>query len=963
MRKQYLKKRSMVLTLFYRQFPLLCFFLIVFDLTTTIIFSIANMKESSRDMIARTESQISEYIHSVWNLGEAIADAPSTRDDSLSLRQRAQLLVPYAEKYDLFMLGITDAEGFLGSTLQREKITSKAMINEKGIADLSSRPAFQEMMATGKAVLTDTYLAGADAKTRIYTIWIPYYEKDAIAGAITVSIKFSFISNIIESTSLQDNYYFSLLDSRNVISANSQPFLYNKRIEEAYAESLWVSIPVEELKQALNEGKSGSYWGINNNRLEYITYKPVKGTSWKLIMRTDFFGSFRNTFYSLGLKTAVYLSLFFLFLLKRNRDVFARERLYDMMTANVKDIFLVYDLKKPHIEYISGNVERVLGLPIERLMEDAEFLRTHIGDIPNIAFTEGNCSRNCEIRNFKTGELHSFRLQVYNIFENGKHWVIVVLSDVSEEHKQKRLLENALEMARRADMAKSTFLSNMSHDIRTPMNAIVGMVALAAAHAGDKDRVLGYLSKIMVANNHLLGLINDVLEMSKIESGNLPLKNLPFMLPELCRELLIMVRPLTEKKKIALFISTEGIRHEKVIGDKLRLIRVFINLVGNAVKFTEQGGSLHIRIKELDSMEDGCALYEFSFQDTGSGIAPESLEKIFLPFERLEEDHTTSKSEGSELGLAITQQIVSLMGGEIHVDSVVGKGSCFTVRVLMRTQEEKEEYYIPSQWKGRQVLIVDESAEQCQDTVRMMTMFDIKCKCASSEEAAVREIAAAGERYQALFLGKKEPGQGSIATIRRLRQLAGGKLPIVIVTAYDWADFEKEAYAEGVTAFVERPLFKSAVARVFEIIQSDDVFHHPEEENDIPSFGKRRILLVEDNELNMEIAQEFLLMADLMVETAFDGKEAVEKFAASPVGYYDMVLTDVQMPVMNGYEEAAAIRAMLREDAKSIPIVAMTANAFAEDVQRAMESGMNEHIGKPISFDRVMEILRKWFIP
>lgn len=963
MRKQYLKKRSMILTLFYRQFPLLCFFLIVFDLTTTIIFSIANMKESSRDMIARTESQISEYIHSVWNLGEAIADAPSTRDDSLSLRQRAQLLVPYAEKYDLFMLGITDAEGFLGSTLQREKITSKAMINEKGIADLSSRPAFQEMMATGKAVLTDTYLAGADAKTRIYTIWIPYYEKDAIAGAITVSIKFSFISNIIESTSLQDNYYFSLLDSRNVISANPQPFLYNKRIEEAYAESLWVSIPVEELKQALNEGKSGSYWGINNNRLEYITYKPVKGTSWKLIMRTDFFGSFRNTFYSLGLKTAVYLSLFFLFLLKRNRDVFARERLYDMMTANVKDIFLVYDLKKPHIEYISGNVERVLGLPIERLMEDAEFLRTHIGDIPNIAFTEGNCSRNCEIRNFKTGELHSFRLQVYNIFENGKHWVIVVLSDVSEEHKQKRLLENALEMARRADMAKSTFLSNMSHDIRTPMNAIVGMVALAAAHAGDKDRVLGYLSKIMVANNHLLGLINDVLEMSKIESGNLPLKNLPFMLPELCRELLIMVRPLTEKKKIALFISTEGIRHEKVIGDKLRLIRVFINLVGNAVKFTEQGGSLHIRIKELDSMEDGCALYEFSFQDTGSGIAPESLEKIFLPFERLEEDHTTSKSEGSGLGLAITQQIVSLMGGEIHVDSVVGKGSCFTVRVLMRTQEEKEEYYIPSQWKGRQVLIVDESAEQCQDTVRMMMMFDIKCKCASSEEAAVREIAAAGERYQALFLGKKEPGQGSIATIRRLRQLAGGKLPIVIVTAYDWADFEKEAYAEGVTAFVERPLFKSAVARVFEIIQSDDVFHHPEEENDIPSFGKRRILLVEDNELNMEIAQEFLLMADLMVETAFDGKEAVEKFAASPVGYYDMVLTDVQMPVMNGYEEAAAIRAMLREDAKSIPIVAMTANAFAEDVQRAMESGMNEHIGKPISFNRVMEILRKWFIP
>lgn len=726
---------------FYRWFPLICIVLIVFDLITTVWYSVLSMEHSAEDTIKRTESQISEYIKSVWNLGNAIAAAPATRDASLSLRQRAQMLIPYADAFDLFMIGITNEKGLLGSTLERSQITSKAMLNDEGVGDLSPRKAFQDAMATGDSILTDTYLAGADGKTWIYTIWIPYDTDGRRAGVVTISIKFAFISDIIQSTSLKDNFYFTLVDSRHKISANADTSLINADLAEAYAKSRWVSIPLAELERNLTAQRAGSYWGINNARLEYVRYMPVQGTSWSLIMRTDFFGSFKNAFGSLAVKLAVYSSLFLLFLLKRNRDVFARDRLFTMMTANIDEVFLAYETDKRKLTYVSGNAERMLGLPADKLMADADILRPYIRELPwdtEHAPAGSDCSWTGEIRNPQTGRDHPFHFRAYRMTEDGKRWAVVVLTDLTEDQKQKKLLEAALAAAEKANTAKSVFLTSMSHDIRTPMNAIVGMTAIASAHIDDRDKVLDCLSKITVANAHLLGLINDVLDMSKIETGKMALGHTPFSLSELCRNMLAMIQPQVESKPLSLFLEAESITHERVMGDPLRLTQAFINIVGNAVKFTAPGGWLRIRIEEAESGRPGYGLYRFSFADNGMGMDQSFLPRLFQPFERAE-NSTVSKIEGSGLGMAITRQIVQLMQGDIAVESAPGRGSRFIVTLPLQLQEAQagEARTAPSGWAGRRVLIVDDDEASRAASAGLLRELGLEALDAGSGEEAL----------------------------------------------------------------------------------------------------------------------------------------------------------------------------------------------------------------------------------
>lgn len=957
-------KKYNIFSSFYHYFPLICILLIVFDLMTTVRFAVLSMEKSARDTISRAESQIRVYVRSVWNLGNAIAAAPATRDASLTLRQRAQALIPYVDAYDLFMLGITDKQGLLGSTLHRKQITSKAMLTREGIGNLSSRPSFQESMATGKSILTDIYLAGADGKTRIYTIWIPYRIDGEIAGVITVSIKFAFISHLIESTSLEDNYYFALLDSKNRISANTNQSLIGKNLEEAYSRSLWASISLEDLGQRLHRKETGSYWGINNNRLEYIVYTPVEGTPWKLIMRTNFFGSFQNAFFSLAIKVLIYITLFLLFSLKRNRDIFARERLYNMMTANINEVLFAYDTDTEKLIYISGNAERMLGLSEEKLMADPKALEAYIG-MPSWgrrqARTENMLSWNCEIRDPETGNMRPFLCRMYLVLEGETHWAILVLTDIAEEQQQKKLLENALGAAERANLAKSTFLTNMSHDIRTPMNAIVGMTAIASAHIDDRERVLDCLSKISVANEHLLGLINDVLDMSKIESGKLALNAAPFSIAELCHNLITLIQPQIENKSLELLVDARRIVHEQVVGDTLRLNRIFINLVGNAVKFTAAGGTVRIRISEMESDGSGYGRYRFSFADSGIGISREFFPKLFLPFERAE-NSTVSKTEGSGLGLAISRQFATLMQGRIDVESTPGKGSCFTVTVLLPLGETDGLDRELPEWTGHRVLLADGDRMSCESIAETLRSLGMEVDWVHTGEEAVSTAAAAqaeGRRYHLLFINWKLPGINGMETARRLREALDSPVPIVMLSAYDWVGIKKEAREVGVTEFMPKPLFLSDIYRVLTKLHAAD--EEPESPPATwPDFSARRILLVEDNELNMEIALEILSLVGVAVESAWNGREAVEKVAAAPVGYYDMVITDIQMPLMNGYDAAAAIRALEREDAKTVPIIAMTANVFSDDIQRSKEVGMNEHLAKPIDIHKLIEILQRW---
>lgn len=532
-----------------------------------------------------------------------------------------------------------------------------------------------------------------------------------------------------------------------------------------------------------------------------------------------------------------------------------------------------------------------------------------------------------------------------------------------DEQKQKQLLHDALEAAKRASSAKSEFLSKMSHDIRTPMNAIIGMTAIAGAHINEPERIKDALSKISSSSKHLLGLINEVLDMSKIESGTISLSEEEFNLAELINSLATMIQPQIIAHKHTLDIHIFDIKHEDVIGDSLRIQQVFLNIMGNAIKYTNDGGTISLSVREKPINTAKAAQYEFVFKDNGIGMTKEYLEHIFEPFTRAE-DVRTSKIQGTGLGMTIAQNIVRMMNGTIDVKSELGKGTEFTVTIFLRLQEKAD--VDTSDLEGLRVLVVDDDADTCDMVCTLLNEIGMECEgYTSGQEAveAVKRTVGTEDSFYTAILDWKMPGMNGLETARAIKQLTDNKMPVTILSAYDGTDIEQEARESGIDAFLSKPLFKSSLIRLFRNLKSGEDFkaenkselHEIENSN----YSERRVLLVEDNELNMEIAKEIFEMAKLNVETAENGEVAVKKFLESEEHYYDIIFMDIQMPVMNGYEAARAIRALNRPDAVSTPIVAMTANAFAEDIQQAKNAGMNEHLAKPIDFNMLNEILKK----
>lgn len=535
---------------------------------------------------------------------------------------------------------------------------------------------------------------------------------------------------------------------------------------------------------------------------------------------------------------------------------------------------------------------------------------------------------------------------------------------VHEEQTQKQLLQDALEAANRASAAKSDFMSKMSHDIRTPMNAIIGMTAIAAAHVENPDRVRDALGKISSSSRHLLGLINEVLDMSKLESGTISLSAEAFSLSELLNNMLLMIQPQIKAHKHNLQVHIQDIQHEDVIGDSLRIQQVFLNLMSNAVKYTPDGGEISFTVREHAVQTSSTGCYEFIVEDNGMGMSEEYLAHIFEPFSRAE-DLRTSKIQGTGLGMAIAQNIVHMMNGNITVESQLGKGSKFTVTIYLRLQEAQD--IDTSELTDLSVLVVDDDDSACQSVCAMLEEIGMRSEgCASGQDAvaAVQRAMNTALPFYAAILDWKMPGMDGLETARAIKRLVGDTLPIIILSAYDWSDIEMEARAVGVDAFLSKPVFKSGLIRTFKSLRNES----PEEPGQTSpldpllqhDFSGRRVLLVEDNELNREIAREVLEMAGLTVEEAENGQIAVDMFSASQDGYYSMILMDIQMPVMNGYDAAAAIRALKRPDALRIPILAMTANAFVEDIQAAKAAGMNEHLAKPIDFEALGSVLKKY---
>ncbi len=646
--------------------------------------------------------------------------------------------------------------------------------------------------------------------------------------------------------------------------------------------------------------------------------------------------------------------------------------------------YLVVDLEKDHYSYMAGIGPFNTSIPMEGVY--SEIMKIHatdvIGDEGREAFRQffliDTIRENLRVEDSVVHECHVSRqgkeewehlIVVCLKRKEGKPVrVLVVRQNVTEQVKKRReqtqALQDALMQAQHANQAKTTFLSNMSHDIRTPMNAIIGFATIAASHMERTDQVRDCLHKILSSSNHLLGLINDILDMSRIESGKLQIHNQECNIPELMHNLVNIIQPQVKSKQLEMFIDTFEVVNEDVIADPLKLNQIFINLMGNAVKYTPAGGTVGFRITQHTTFKHGWGEYAFIIKDNGIGMSQEFVKHIFEPFER-ESTATRSGIQGAGLGMAITKSIVDMMGGEITVESEVGKGSTFTVKLPLQLQDVEKSAEQIKELEGLRTLVVDDDFNVCDSVSKMLKSIGMRSEWTTSgREAAYRAKSAyqEGDPYHTYIIDWQMPETSGIETARKIRSVVGHDAPIIILTAYDWTDIEEEARKAGVTAFCAKPLFMSDLKSA--LLAANHIGDHkPSETKAVwtqSDFSGKRLLLVEDNELNREIAGVILEEAGFVIEMAPDGTDAVTMLEKSAEGYYDAVLMDVQMPVMNGYEATKAIRAMHRKDVKILPIIAMTANAMEEDREAALKSGMNAHIAKPLDIELLMNVLHQF---
>lgn len=546
--------------------------------------------------------------------------------------------------------------------------------------------------------------------------------------------------------------------------------------------------------------------------------------------------------------------------------------------------------------------------------------------------------------------------------------VYINITDITEQRelqkkleKQSKQLKEALKSAEQANQAKSDFLARMSHDIRTPMNAIMGMATIAKAHVDERERILDCMEKINGASKLLLSLINEVLDMSKIESGRLILSEDEFNVGELLQDLVVMMQPEIKNKQQTLNIHVKNLRHENVKGDTQRIKQVLMNILSNAIKYTPENGRITIEIYEKDP-HNGIGNYQFVFEDNGRGMKPEFLDKIFEPFERASDDEI-KRIQGTGLGMSISHKIIQMMGGDIKVESEYGKGSRFTIDMPLVCRDQKPDDKI--EVEGLEVLVVDDDKIACLNTSSCLREIGINSECVYSGREAIEKVRQhhlAEKEYFAVIIDLKMPQMNGIETTRQIRRFVGADVPIIILSAYDLEEYEAEAKEVKANGFITKPLYKSKLLQVLRSFLDEGDQPEPIRPFKLSNvdYSGKRILLVEDNELNREIAVEIIGSTGITIDTAINGLDAVHKVAQSEEGFYQIILMDIQMPIMDGYEATRQIRSLQRRDIAHMPIIAMTANAFSEDVTNAIKAGMNYHLAKPIDIGALMGILSKY---
>ena len=655
---------------------------------------------------------------------------------------------------------------------------------------------------------------------------------------------------------------------------------------------------------------------------------------------------------------------------RKDTEILYRDELFQKLSMNVDDVFLMLDAKTYQADYVSPNVEKLLGITVEQIHKDICILRklhSEKQEDPEKNYLEEiqvqeQREWDFEYVHLKTGEKRWFHNIAMGSEVNGKKKYILVMSDRTSDRKMNQALSEAVRAAETANKAKSTFLSNMSHDIRTPMNAIIGFTTLAVSNIDDKKRVRDYLGKILSSSNHLLSLINDILDMSRIESGKIHLEETEVSLSDVLHDLKTIISGQIHAKQLELYMDAMDVTNEDVYCDKTRLNQVLLNLLSNAVKFTPAGGTVSVRIRQYPGTVKGSELYEIRVKDNGIGMSQEFVQKIFSPFER-ERTSTVSRIQGTGLGMAITKNIVNMMGGTIEVLTEQGKGTEFIVRLPFRIQSKHQRIEKIAELEGLKALVVDDDFNTCDSVTKMLVKVGMRSEWTLSGKEAVlraRQSMEMGDVFHAYIIDWRLPDMNGIEVTRQIRSL-GDDTPIIILTAYDWSDIEVEARAAGVTAFCAKPMFMSDIRDT--LMTAIGQKQAEAETAILPTAGSdfrgRYILLVEDNELNSEIAAEILNEYGFLVDTAENGAEAVEKVKNSKPGNYDLVLMDVQMPVMNGYEATKQIRALDNPALAGITILAMTANAFDEDKKKALECGMDGFLSKPIVIEELISILQK----
>ena len=807
-------------------------------------------------------------------------------------------------------------------------------------------------------------------------------------NAIAVAYNNEAIVQVLDISAFQGSAicYVVHSDGRIVINGKANPeyAIYNLfAVLQEYFDL--TQAETRALARDFEQGNSGSTRVTLDGVNYYLTYVSVNVQDWMLVslVQADIVNAGMNTLQSrtVLIVTAFALCLAVLAILlilqkshvklrRKNTELLYREELFAKLSLNVDDVFMMVDAKTARVDYVSPNIERLLGIPGQKVRQDIEVLKNlHQKDAPDreIDFLAGLISGQQREWNFdfihqQTGEHRWFHNIAMGSEVEGRRKYILVMSDRTADKKVNQALSEAVHAAETANRAKSTFLSNMSHDIRTPMNAIIGFTTLAVSNVDNKEKVRDYLGKILASSNHLLSLINDVLDMSRIESGKIHLDETEVNLSDVLHDLKTIVSGQIYAKQLELYMDVMDVTDEDVYCDKTRLNQILLNLLSNAIKFTPAGGTVSVRVRQLAGKVHGCGQYEFRIKDNGIGMSQEFAQKIFEPFER-ERTSTVSRIQGTGLGMAITKNIVDMMGGTIEVQTAQGKGTEFTVCVPMRAQTEQRPVEKITELEGLKALVVDDDFNTCDSVTKMLVKVGMRAEWTLSGKEAVlraRQSIEMSDVYHAYIIDWRLPDMNGIEVTRQIRSLHDDT-PIIILTAYDWSDIEVEAKAAGVTAFCSKPMFMSDLRETLMSAlgqKSADAVQGllPEKNAD---FKGKHILLVEDNELNREIAQEILREYGFLVDSAENGAVAVEKVSTAAPGSYDLVLMDVQMPIMDGYTATRKIRALDDPARAKLPILAMTANAFDEDRRNALESGMNGFLSKPIVIDDLVQELHK----